>query len=659
MRPGLIAGRYPEKDEQEDESASRMTAAFSWYLKPLGDYRQASLKTISDEIDYQGSRLKTLAFSRLCRITLDFKRLFRTQGLRFHLCIRAFALIREIASRTIHKRHFDVQLMAGWVMLQGQLAEMETGEGKTLAATLAAGTAALAGIPVHVLTVNEYLVRRDEKLMRPLFRALGLTVGTVTQDMPIAQRRAGYACDIVYVTSKQVQFDYLRDRLILGNDRNGLRLQLESAYAENDRLGQLLLRGLCFGIVDEADSILIDEARTPLILSRTKQADENGAAFRHALHIARILKENKDFLVDKTRRKRVELTLPCQERLRNRQVPFQAIGKNAQDWEQLIVNALYALHVLRKDHDYLVKDNKVMIVDSNTGRVMPDRSWEKGLQQLIEAKERCPLTALNVPMARLTTQRFFRRYLHLGGMTGTAREVGPELWSVYNLRVRRIPLHRQSRRMELPTRIFYGVDQKWAALALSVKKRNFKGQPVLVGTGSVEESEALSSYFATQGIAHQVLNARQDKTEADIVAKAGHWGQVTIATNMAGRGTDIPLADGVAAVGGLHVIALCRNIARRIDRQLMGRCARQGDPGSYRVMLSLEDSLVRRYGHAWVMFLMSRFANENGEIPGWLGAMVFRIAQQKVERQHFYVRKQLLKQEKQICRMLAFSGTME
>jgi preprotein translocase subunit SecA len=494
--------------------------------------------------------------------------------------------------------------------------------------------------------------------MGPLYRALGLTVGYVTQSMETEERRAGYACDITYCTNKQVAFDYLRDRLLLGNNRSRLRLQLESAFGDDNRLGQFLLRGLCFAIVDEADSVLIDEARTPLILTRNVDSAAEHAAYRQALKLAQRLKNGRDFFLDVAQRG-VQLSLAGQEKLADLQLSKEGLWRNSRWREELVRQALHALHMLKKDRDYLVSEDKVMIIDANTGRTMPDRSWERGLHQLVEVKEGCPLTDAREQLGRLTYQRFFRRYLRLGGMTGTAREVSSELWSVYGLQVQRIPLHRPSRRQELPTRIYSQAGEKWSAVMASVTEMQAQGRPVLIGTGSVADSELLSREMTAAGIAHRVLNARQDREEADIVAAAGNPRQVTVATNMAGRGTDIPLADRVAEMGGLHVIAACRNEAQRIDRQLYGRCARQGDPGSHQTILSLEDELIRQNCRPTLLKLFSRQATKGGSLQRKLNLYLIRRAQRKIERRHREARRALLQHDRQTGRLLGFSGHME
>ncbi len=658
MRPGLVAGPYPERSDRESGWIDRVYSVLQATRPRLSLHRQTGLRKVTEAIDRYGDSLTDLNSTELNALRVGLRRRFRSQGLKAQLCIQAMALIREVSARTLQLRHYDSQVMAGWVMLQGQLAEMETGEGKTLAATLAAATAALAGIPVHVITVNEYLVARDARIMGPLYRALGLNVGYVTQSMTGEQRRAAYRCDITYCTNKQVVFDYLRDRLLLGADRSRLRLQLESAYTGADRLKQFLLRGLCFAIIDEADSVLIDEARTPLIITRNIDGSAEHTAYRQAFKLAQELEDGKDFFLDPTQCS-VQLSLTGQRKLAGHSLSEERVRQNARRCEELVCRALHALHLLHKDRDYLVQEDKILIIDANTGRTMPDRSWEGGLHQLVEAKEGCPLTETREQLGRLTYQRFFRRYLHLGGMTGTAREVGSELRLVYGLRVRRIPLHRPCRRRKLPTLVYPQVHEKWDAVIESVKEMQHHGRPVLIGTGSVADSELLSRKLTATGIAHRVLNARQDREEAEIVAVAGEKRQVTVATNMAGRGTDIPMAEGVAELGGLHVIVACCNEAERIDRQLYGRCARQGDPGSYRFILSLEDELVRQNGYSTLIKFMRCLTGKNSWFVHRLNHQIIKGAQQRVERRHRDARRALLQHDRQTGRLLAFSGDPE
>jgi preprotein translocase subunit SecA len=569
---------------------------------------------------------------------------------------QSFALVREVAGRTLGMRHFDVQLKGGWILLNGMVAEMETGEGKTLTATLAASTAALAGLPVHVITVNDYLTARDAELMGPVYRMLGLSVGVVVNGKEPAARRAAYACDITYCTNKELTFDYLRDRTAVGTQVNRIQLSIERLGGTQSRASRLVLRGLFFAIVDEADSVLCDEARTPLILSaRADQAPER-SMYETALTVAARLKSPSDFAVEGGER-HVALTPEAKQKLAAWADALPGVFRGTRRREELITQALVATHVFSRDTHYLVRDEKVQIIDEYTGRILPDRSWEQGLHQMVEAKEGCPLTGQQTSIARMTYQRFFRRYLRLSGMTGTAQEIAPELWSVYRLPVVRVPTNRPVQRRDLGEQVCATPAEKWRATVARVREVTAAGRPVLVGTRSVGASDELSRLLTEAGLEHQLLNARQDKQEADIVAQAGQQGRVTVATNMAGRGTDIRLGRGVEALGGLHVIATELHESRRIDRQLFGRCARQGDAGSFEAILSVEDDLSRVYLLPPLRALARRLAAGGGS-PALLRRLV-RIAQARAERSHAAIRRDLLKIDEQVGDLLAFSGKGE
>ncbi len=569
----------------------------------------------------------------------------------------AFALVREAASRTLGQRHYDVQLRGGLALLRGFVAEMETGEGKTLTATLAACTAALAGEPVHVVTVNDYLARRDADWMRPVYAALGLSVGVIVQGLDPAQRQAAYACDVTYATNKEIAFDYLKDRISLGRRGSRVRLQLDRLFDEAPRARRLLLRGLHFGIVDEADSVLVDEARTPLIISGESDDTLEAEACEQALALAAELREGRDFRLE-GRERAVAYTPEGEARLAERGRALGGFWTSRLRREDLVRQALVALHLLLRDQHYLVRDGKVQIVDEFTGRIMEDRSFEHGLHQMLEAKEGCTLTSRRDPIARISYQRFFRRYRRLAGMTGTAREVAGELWNVYGLPVLSIPTHRPVARSDGGERVFVTAAGKWDAVAARVAELQRDGRPVLVGTRSVEASEELSRRLAGTGIAHRVLNARQDAEEAEIVARAGEAGSVTVATNMAGRGTDIRLGPGVAERGGLHVIATERHEARRIDRQLFGRCGRQGDPGSFERMVCLDDDIVRVHAPAARRLALAAAERAPGVAPR-LARIAMSLAQHGAERLHARMRADLLRHDDETANLLAFSGRGE
>ena len=612
----------------------------------------------SDAIDRYGKPLEKLSAARLAETAGALRTQLHQRGLTEDLTCQAFALVREVAGRTIMMRHFDNQLIGGWHMLQGHLVEMETGEGKTLTAVLTAATAALAGIPVHVVTVNDYLVARDVELMGPVYRALGLSVAAVTADLDEPARRGGYGCDIAYCTNKQLAFDYLRDRILLGSDQRRLRLQLERLHDQNARSNRLFLRGLCFAIIDEADSVLVDEARTPLIISRKKNRAEEALIFGQAMKLSAELENQTHFSVDHNERQ-VKINDRGSARLAEIAPPLGPIWKSARQREELVRQALCARHLYTRDRHYLVQEGAVKIIDENTGRVMADRSWERGLHQMIEIKENCELSGQQEQLARMTYQRFFRRYLRLAGMTGTAREVRRELWSIYSLPVKQVPTHRPVRRRKTGHRVYPDKQSKWRAVVERIRELRTELRPVLVGTRSVEDSELLSSLLAGEGFEHQVLNARQDAREAEIIARAGAPGTITVATNMAGRGTDIPLAAGVAERGGLHVICTERNEARRIDRQLFGRCGRQGDPGSYESLLCLEDEILFHTMNSPLRTLLKLALKTEGKSSQMIALGAMRLAQTGRERRYLRMRRDLLQMDEQLGRMLAFSGKLE
>ena len=657
LRPGLALGRYPEKNVPERGWLERLVSAAGAIVMTTGrtgTRRYASIVESMRRHDKELQGLDELGIETWLR---DLRgALVREQD--DEKVIRTFALVRELAGRLLGTRHFDSQLLGGWLMHKGMLVEMETGEGKTLTATLPACTAALAGIPVHVITANEYLTGRDAELMRPVYEAMGLSVGCPKESMETEARKQEYACDVTYCTNKQVAFDYLRDRMVLSNSSGRLHLELERLEGRTGRLDRLMLRGLCFAIVDEADSVLVDEARTPLILSRPGDADAFERSFDEALEMEARLSEHDDFLLNHKSRN-VELTTAGREKVAQLAEPLQGIWSGPKRREEMVCQALRARCLFIRDRHYLVRDGKVQIIDEATGRLMPDRSWERGLHQMIQAKEGCQISSRNETLARLSYQRFFRRYLKLAGMSGTLREVTGELRSVYDLNVVRIPTHRASRRRVGPTRVYAGKSRKWEQVIEAVHACHQSGQPVLIGTPTVGDSEHLSALLTDAGLSHQLLNARQDENEAQIVAAAGQRGRITVATNMAGRGTDIGLGPEVAELGGLHVILTERHEALRIDRQLAGRCARQGDPGSVEALLSLEDDIVTLFLPAGLRWFYGWLGRDGGSLPTWAGSKPIRATQQKLERAHARARRQLLKTDRRMADVLAFAGNSE
>jgi preprotein translocase subunit SecA len=659
VQNSTVGDIYPERDEprikKADQWATAVRAIFEPWLRP----RAERFSRIIETVNSQSSAVEGISDRKVLEVSQRLRQYLRTEGYTEKRVAQSFALVREVAERTLGLRHLDVQLIGGAVLLSGMVAEMETGEGKTLTATLPACTLALGGVPVHIITVNDYLARRDADWMGPIYRALGLTVGTIIHGMDPAARRDAYRCDVTYCTNKEVAFDYLRDRIVLWDRPTPVRLRLERLYGENSRLHQLAMRGLHFAIVDEADSVLVDEARTPLIISSEADGFYREDVYQHALDSARNFKRGRDFKIlasDRT----VELLDRGKARIAALDWSDTGVVLNSQQREELVRQGLVALYLFDRDKHYLIKDDKVQIIDEYTGRLMADRSWERGLHQLIEVKEGCEFTRRKETRARISYQRFFRRYLALAGMTGTAREIAGELWSIYRLRVVSVPTNRPLRRHFLPDRIYSHAEQKWKAVVEIVGDMHHKDRPVLVGTRSVEASEHLSRLMEDADLPHKVLNARHDKEEAEIIALAGQPGRITVATNMAGRGTDIQLAKGVAELGGLHVIATERHEARRIDRQLFGRCGRQGDPGSCEAIVSLEDELIRVYTGKLLQWVATVSLKAPAALVSrGLGKIIFRRAQRTAGRQHGRMRRDLLKFDEYISDSLAFTGRLE
>ncbi len=659
LSSGMAGDVYPERPEPRLEWLDRAAATAAGFFAPWLRPRASGFEWIIDRVHYHTRAMEALTEAQILETAQEVGQRLRLRGYQDNEVAEAFALVQEAAGRTIGMRHFNVQLVGGLVLLKGMIAEMETGEGKTLVATLPACTAALAGVPVQIITVNDYLAGRDAQSMGPIYRALGLTVGTIVHGMDPEAKRAAYRCNVTYGTNKEITFDYLRDRIVLRDRPSGIRLQVERLYAEQSRIRRLLLRGLHFAIVDEADSILVDEARTPLIISSEGNASEEESLYRQALGVAGELLAGEDFSLSLSER---SLELKDRGKLRIEDFPWSNGGSRTtrQHREEVVHQALVALHLFLKDKHYLVKEGKVQIIDEYTGRLMADRSWERGLHQLIEIKEKCELTTRKETQARISYQRFFRRYLRLAGMSGTAREVAGELWSIYRLPVVSIPTNRPLRRKFIPDQIHPTAAQKWDAAVKNVSENHRAGRPVLVGTRSVAASEQLSDLLTQAGLSHRVLNARQDQDEAETIAQAGEKGQITVATNMAGRGTDIRLASGVAEIGGLHVIATERHEARRIDRQLFGRCGRQGDPGTAQAMVSLEDELAMAYVSRPLQWLARITVRKQGNFWNPLvGKILFRRAQRRAERLHARMRRQLLKMDEHLGDALAFSGRPE
>ncbi len=602
------------------------------------------------------SRLESCTDAELEDLLAGIRTRLRLEGMRRSTIIEAFALIRETSSRVLGMRHHHTQIRVSLALLRGCVGEMATGEGKTLAATLASATAGLAGIPVHVVTINDYLAERDAEEMIPLYQALGLSVGIITHERDPAERRQAYACDICYCCNKELTFDFLKDRLVLDGRENMRVLQASLLTRDTSWSERLVLRGLHFAIVDEADSVLVDEARTPLIISgeeRFGQREET--LLDNAMRIAARFEKGLHFRMDDT--SAIHLTMVGSELLVEACEDLDGMWQSSFYREPLVKQALAALHVYHLDRDYIIdEEGALQIVDPYTGRVMPGRSWGQGLQQMIEMKEGVELTKPRETSAEISYQNFFRKYHHLCGMTGTGKEVAGEMLDVYRLRSEIIPLLKKSRRRRRFREVHLTEQRKWQRVAAIVQQLVEQGQAVLIGTNSVASSESVSQVLGEMKIEHRILNARQDQEEADIIAGAGQSGMVTVSTSMAGRGTDIKLDDKTREAGGLHVIITELQDASRIDRQLAGRGARQGDPGLVSEVLSLQDRLVLKMSGPVQKKLIAAAIGSGLPLPHSLGMLIQKRCQRRIESGHRRQRIKLIKADTQRQRTMAFAG---
>jgi len=579
------------------------------------------IQVIVDQINQLEASIGKLSDDQLLAKTCEFKARLKEGATLDDILPEAFAVVRETGLRTLKMRHFDVQMIGGVVLHEGKIAEMKTGEGKTLAATLPVYLNSLEGKGSHVVTVNDYLAKRDSEWMGTIYEFLGLTVGRIYHDMPEEERREAYNCDVTYGTNNEFGFDYLRDNMKFSSE-------------------QFVQRDLNFAIVDEVDSILIDEARTPLIISGP--AEESTLKYDEACKVIPKLRKEKDFQVD--------------EKAKTAALNDEGIGtvekildiENLYDPQNIetlhcIQQALKAHALFKNEVDYVVNDGEVVIIDEFTGRMMPGRRYSDGLHQALEAKEGVKIENENQTLASVTFQNYFRMYDKLSGMTGTADTEAEEFNSIYNLEVIVAPTNKEMVRDDCSDLIYRTEDEKFEALIEEIRGCNESGQPVLVGTISIEKSEQLSHRLKKHGIKHNVLNAKHHEKEAEIIAQAGHKKGVTIATNMAGRGTDIVLGEGVSELGGLHITGTERHESRRIDNQLRGRSGRQGDPGSSRFYLSLEDDLMRIFGSEKISGIMEKLGMENGQpIEHPMVSKAVANAQKKVEAHNFDIRKHLL-----------------
>ena len=644
-----------ERGSDTDHALERFLVNLRGWLPPQTE-RAAAIRALAAEIERQTLPLRGLddagIGARFAQGLLGLKSARRPLGDAPALAA-VLACVGEASRRRLGLSPHPVQFAAARCLMGGWLAEMRTGEGKTLVAAIAATVLAGSGALVHVISTNDYLARRDCEEMSALFGFFGLSAGFIQGGMSPLQRQAAYANAICYVSGKELVFDYLKDHL-QGHGALPSRVQeLRALWALRDGVAaaaQPLLPALHVALVDEADSVLIDEARTPMILARQAGGFHEAAVLQWAVQAAQGLQPGRDYAIRPGRK--LDLLAGALARCPALPADVRPVWRSGVWAEQLLQQALTAIHLFLRDQHYILADGKVQIVDESTGRVMPDRSWEQGLHQLIETKEGVPITAGRETMARMTFQRFFRRYFLVAGLTGTAIEASRELWQVYRLRVRRLPPNRPLARhaapgLCLPTRL-----AKWQAVAADVAAAAARGQPVLIGTRSVEASEQVAAELLRCGLPHVVLNARQDAAEAAVVARAGRAGHITVATNMAGRGTDIKLDAAAKAAGGLHVVLTEYHESPRVDRQLFGRSGRQGEPGSVRAIVCWQDALfqdlhpaLRRGLAAW---------------PPRAAAVAMQLvrvwAQWLAERRAYRTRMQTLRQDRELNRLIGFAG---
>lgn len=561
-----------------------------------------------------------------------------------HVVVAGMSLACEAIRRACGVKLYDVQLLAAMAMTRRCIAQMQTGEGKTFVALASALHLALAGRGVHVVTPNVYLAERDSQRAGKVAAVLGLSAALLPERVDAAQKRPAYDADITYGTGHEFGFDYLRDQLSLrqqAQQKLGERL-LQQLRSDSDSARVSMQRGLAFAVVDEADSVLIDDAGSPLVLSfMSGEEAPDAAAHRMARLLADSLNVNSEYTLEESSG-RVALTESGIQRIHAADVDIPVL-QLARPWTEYVQQALRARHLFRRGIHYVVVNDEVRIVDESTGRIFEDRSWQDGLHQAIEAREELKITAEKAAIAQVTRQRFFRLYEHLSGMTGTATGCDRELLDVYQLEVHEIPLRVPSQRRMMPTRFFATQEAKWAAIAQAASEEHAAGRSVLIGTRSISESEFIALQLKRSQLPCEVLNGLQDATEADIVARAGQPGAITIATNLAGRGTDILLHCDVKAAGGLHVIVAECQTSSRMDRQLIGRCARQGDPGSAQVFVSADDTLIRHFG-PWLAAALQRESNSSGEVEIDFTSQLRRI-QASAERQSYTSRIHMLQKD--------------
>ena len=602
--------------------------AVEWLFGETNEQRLRRLQPYLEAVNALGPKIAELSDAELQGKTAEFRARLEGGETLEDILTEAFATVREVAARRVGLRPFDVQILGAVVLHQRRIAEMRTGEGKTLVATLPAYLNALVG-KVHIVTVNDYLAKRDREWMGPVYEFLGLKVGLLQEGLEIPERKAAYQCDIIYGTNNEFGFDYLRDNLAVSVE-------------------QRVQTGLDYAIIDEVDNILIDEARTPLIISGS--TEESARLYKKFAGVAPLFKEGQDF---ETEEKARTVMLTEAGVRKAEEILHQDNMYSPENIELLhhLEVALRARLFFHKDVDYIVKDGRVIIVDEFTGRLMPDRRYSDGLHQALEAKEGLEIRRESQTLAQITLQHYFKLYKGIAGMTGTAKTEEDEFKEIYGMDVVVIPTHKPMIRQDHADMLFRAEEGKFNAIVAEVERLHREGRPVLIGTNSIERSERLSALMKRRGLKHNVLNAKYHEKEAEIIKDAGQRGAITVATNMAGRGVDIKLGEGIAELGGLHIIGAQRHESRRIDNQLRGRSGRQGDPGSSQFFISLEDELIKLFGGERIGAIMDRLGMKEGEaITHELLTTAVRRAQKRVEERNFEIRKRLLQYDQIMAR---------
>ena len=671
-RPGMRRGPAPQKRATRrshsvfDRIALRLLTRIDVWRAGVDTRRQSKL------LENRINELGKLEFNALRQAHQNRLAVIKIHQHNADSLIDSLAEAIIVARRTLGLSAHKGQRHAALAMLQERFVEMPTGEGKTLAVALAAAVSAFDGTPVHIITANDYLADRDAAQLTPFYTALGLSVGCVLPTMSDDARRLAYACDLVYVTGKQVAFDWLRDAISSGSSKNSLveRLGALTRTGIHSQPTAPLLRGLCLAIVDEADSLLIDDARTPVVLAvESSRTPGPGAEIVVALGLAQLLKHGIDFRIKKPEHV-IELTLEGQRTLELFAEKFRGTWQASRFRNEHVRQALVALHLLHKDRDYIVREGKVALIDEQSGRLLPDRRLQHGLQNLLELKERCKATPESRVIAAIAFHHFFSRYVRLVGTSGTLSEVRDELACIHRASLVRIPPERASRWRECKSMVVETRVEQLDALVDEVNRCREQGRPILIGTRSVEQSMGVAATLAAYDIPHRVLNAEQDHDEAVTVAIAGEAERVTVATNMAGRGTDIPLGKGVAECGGLHIVSLAFNDARRIDRQLAGRAARQGQPGTFRRIVSLDDSeLAKAMPHSQLALARHAIRSVNTQncntdnlksaFATHIAMLLIRSAQRRIERRHARALRLSFESHERLAYHVAIGGQLD